>query len=129
MTIQTNITGVLSDGYSIISPYQQGIDFYQGDDGYVNIAMVDSLNQPLNITGGELILTARNAFSGALVLSINAELIDAITGLAQFYISSANTTKTDFPYPYDVVYINNDNTSHVIGEGSFFNVLLSIYEG
>lgn len=123
-----NITGVLADGYNIISPYKQDISFAQNDDGYVTLSMVNSLNQALSIAGGSFILTARNPFTNAQALLLTATILDAANGIAQFFISSDNSALQTLPYPYDIVYIDGSgNTSHVIGEGSYFNILISFY--
>lgn len=130
-TININLQGVFAplqprqDSYSLAYPFSQLINFYAGDDSYLQITTTDSNCEPYDTSDGALLFTIRDPFTDNAILSREAVVIDAYN--AYFIISS-----TDFDdsyvgsYNYDVVYVDGYDTNHLIPV-SQFNILKSVY--
>ena len=108
------------------TPHIQTINMYAGDDGYVQLNVMDGYGNPYNISTGACILTVTNLYDNTTpLISREAIVLDAYD--AYFIIDGYDTLINPAVYNYDVVYIDvNGSTTHLIKQ-SQFNILKSSY--
>ncbi|SRR6266568_2002096 len=111
MANEINLVGVVNDGYDF-KPFTQPISINRGDDGYVNVAVIDS-NQVSTTITGTVTLSVRNPYDPTSLLFENVVVASNSSSIS-FYLSGVDTDITSFPYLFDVVLVDSLHTSHLI---------------
>jgi hypothetical protein len=125
----TALTGVLVDGtVGTNAPTAQPLTFEQGEACTLDVTVINTAGSAADLTGGQLVLTARIASSVPAVLSLTATIDNAVAGMAHFSLpSSATSGVAPYPYRYDVAFIDGSGSIRHVLPVSILNITPSVY--
>jgi hypothetical protein len=124
--ISASIIGVIADG-GAGHPFHQSLSFRQNDNAIINVSIINSNSNSVDVTGGTTTFTIRDSVNQVNILSTPVIFTLPSHGIGYFNIGATTTNISIGTYFYDLVYQDiYGNTIHLI-RSSEFNIKRSIY--